>query len=167
MANLEHSTLTTSQVHEPKHISAAATSDAGKVITPSSTTAGISELRNLTETEITSKKTYLRATITDISTASSVYIPASFAGTIDKIYTVLQGAITGADSVITATIGGVAVTDSSITVAQSGSAAGDLDSSTPSAAKTFSEGQVIRIITDGGSTNTVALEVVLVCTRTG
>lgn len=163
----EHSTLTTSQVHEPKHITSSATGDAGKVITPSSTVAGTSVLRNLTDTEISSKKSYLAATIADVSTASSIYIPAPFAGTITKIYTALQGAIAGADSIISTTINGVAVTGGNITVAFTGSAAGDIDSSTPSAANTFTEGQVIRVITDGGSTNAVALTVTLVCTRTG
>lgn len=167
MANLEHSTLTTSQVHEPKHITSASTGDTGKVITPSSTSGGTSELRYLVESEITSKKDYLQTTLTDISTASSVYIVAPFAGTITKIYTALQGAIITADSVITVSIGGVAVTGGTVTVAFTASAAGDIDSATPSAANTFTEGQLIRIQTDGGSANTVALTVTLVCTRTG
>lgn len=47
MANIEHSTLGHSQVHEPKHITIATTTDAGKVITPSSSTNGVSTLRKL------------------------------------------------------------------------------------------------------------------------
>lgn len=47
MANLEHTALNSSQVHEPKHITSATTSDAGKVITPSGSTNGVSELRLL------------------------------------------------------------------------------------------------------------------------
>jgi hypothetical protein len=45
----EHNTLTGSQLHEPKGIDSASTSDAGKVLTPSSTTANTGELRQLTE----------------------------------------------------------------------------------------------------------------------
>lgn len=52
MANLEHTALGSSQVHEPKHITTAGTGDAGKVITPDSSTAGVSELRLLKIDEI-------------------------------------------------------------------------------------------------------------------
>lgn len=166
MANLEHSTLTTSQVHEPKHITSASTGDTGKVITPSSTSGGTSELRYLVESEITNKEDYIQCRLTDVSTASSVYVIAPFNGTIDKIYSVLQDAITGADSTITTSINGVTVTNGGWTVAYTGSAAGDVDSATPTALRTFTEGQVIRVQTDGGSTGTVALTITLVCTRT-
>lgn len=48
----DHRTLTSADVHEPKWITSATTADAGKVITPSSSTSGISTLRKLTETDI-------------------------------------------------------------------------------------------------------------------
>lgn len=48
----EHNTLTGSSVHEEKYISSAGTSDAGKVVTPSSSTAGQGELRKLVVTEL-------------------------------------------------------------------------------------------------------------------
>ncbi|MDY0087122.1 MAG: hypothetical protein RBS78_00990 [Coriobacteriia bacterium] len=47
-----HSGMTHAEVHEPKHITLTLTSDAGKVITPSSTVAGTSELRNLVKSEV-------------------------------------------------------------------------------------------------------------------
>lgn len=163
---LQHTALTSSEVHEPKHITSASTGDAGKVITPSSTSSGESELRNLTESEITSKKGFLEATLADVSTASSVYIVAPFNGIITKIYTVLQGTIATADSTVTTYISAVAVTGSAVTVAYSGSAAGDIDSATPTALNTFSEGELITITSDGASSNAVGLNIVLVCTRT-
>jgi len=43
------------------------------------------------------------------------------------------------------------VTGGGITVTQSGSAAGDVDSATPSGANYVAEGQAIEMITDGGS----------------
>lgn len=49
---VEHKDITHDQCHEPKHITNASTSDAGKVITPSSTTSGTSVLRNLTPAEV-------------------------------------------------------------------------------------------------------------------
>ena len=60
---------------------------------------------------------------------------------------------------MTPKIAGVPVTNGAITVAFSGSAAGDVDSSTPSAANVISTGEAIEIETDGASTN--AVEVVL------
>lgn len=56
MANLEHDSLGSSQVHEPKHITSAGTGDSGKVITPSGTTAGTSELRTLLLSEISTSE---------------------------------------------------------------------------------------------------------------
>ena len=48
----EHNTLTGSSVHEEKLISSAATSDAGKVVTPSGSVANTGELRKLLTTEL-------------------------------------------------------------------------------------------------------------------
>lgn len=48
----EHSTITSANCHEPKHISTSTTADTGKVITPSSTVNGTSELRKITVEEI-------------------------------------------------------------------------------------------------------------------
>ena len=52
MANLEHTALTSAQVHEPKHIPGATTSDTGKVITPDNAVNNVSELRYLHLDEI-------------------------------------------------------------------------------------------------------------------
>ena len=101
------------------------------------------------------KKFILTTQIEDISTAGQTYVVSPFAGTITKIYSVLNGAISGANSILTPKIGGTAITNGAITVAFSGSAAGHIDSSTPSALNTVTAGQAIEIETDGGSTGTV------------
>lgn len=44
---IQHKDILSNNTHEPRHISSASTSDAGKVITPSSNTAGTSVLRSL------------------------------------------------------------------------------------------------------------------------
>lgn len=49
---IEHSTITSANCHEPKHITSATTADTGKVITPSDTVNGTSELRLLTAGDI-------------------------------------------------------------------------------------------------------------------
>lgn len=47
MADIQHASITSNDCHEPKHISTSLTSQAGMVITPSSTTAGTSSFRRL------------------------------------------------------------------------------------------------------------------------
>ncbi len=104
----------------------------------------------------------LTVNLPDISTAKSVWVVAPFDGLIETIYSVIDGAITGADCGLTAEIGGTLVTNSAITITQSGSAAGDVDSSTPSAANTVTAGQAIEVISDGLSTTNVDATITLV-----
>lgn len=105
------------------------------------------------------KKVYLTTSIADISTAGQIYVVSPVAGNITKIYSVINGAIADADAVLTPKIAGTAITDGAITVAFDGSAAGDVDSSTPTALNTITAGSAIEIETNGVSSNTV--EVVL------
>jgi hypothetical protein len=115
---------------------------------------------NLNEVTLTAK-------IVDVSTAGQVYIPVpdDYAGDIVEIRSAIDGAIGTADVDFTAKIGGTAVTDGVITVAYSGSAAGDVDVTRPTAARTVRGGDAIEIETDGASTNTVAAEIVVVIKR--
>ena len=108
---------------------------------------------------------FLHAEIADVSTASSTFVPVPDGGTIIKIITALQGAISGGDAAITFEIGGTAVTGGAITVANSGSAAGDIDTAEPTAANDVLEGGSIEMITDGGSTGTKKLNVTFVIRR--
>jgi len=108
---------------------------------------------------------YLTGEIADISTGSSSWVVVPYAGTIIKIYSVIDGATITADSALSFEIAGVAITSGGITVTQSGSAAGDVDSSTPSAANTVTAGQAVELITDGASGNTVKAKITLVIQR--
>ena len=108
---------------------------------------------------------FITAEIEDISTASSTFVAIPDGGKVVKILTALQGAISGADAAITFEVGGTAMTNSAITVANSGSAAGDVDTSEPSAANNVDEGGTNEMITDGGSTGTAKLLVTFVIRR--
>mgnify|MGYP005690453423 FL=1 len=108
---------------------------------------------------------FLHAEIADISTASSTFVPVPDSGKIIKIITSLQGAISGGNAGISFEIGGTAVTGGGITVAHSGSAAGDIDTAEPTAANDIQEGQAIEMLTDGGSTGTNKLNVTFVIRR--
>lgn len=95
--------------------------------------------------------------IADVSTAGQIYvpIPEEFEGDVVEIRTALNGAIGTADVTLTPKIGGTAMTNGAVTIAYSGSAAGDTDVSRPSGANTVAAGDAIEIETDGASTNTV------------
>jgi hypothetical protein len=95
---------------------------------------------------------FLTAEIEDVSTASSTFVAVPDGGKIIKIITALQGAISGGNAAITFEIGGTAVTGGGITVAHSGSAAGDVDTAEPTAANRVEEDGTIEMITNGGST---------------
>ena len=110
-------------------------------------------------------ETFLTTRIPDISSASSVWVVAPHAGTIVKIYSVIDGAISAADAVLDPQLGGTSITGGGITIANASSAAGDVDSSTPTALNVVAAGDAIEIATDGGSTGAVAAEITIVLSR--
>lgn len=104
----------------------------------------------------------LSAHLSDVSTAGQIYIPSPYRGEIVAIYTALNGAIGTANAGLTAKINGTAVTGGTITITQSGSAAGDVDSCEPTGANTVEQGDNIEIETDGASSNAVAVSIAVV-----
>jgi hypothetical protein len=160
---IQHVTLTSSNVHEPKHITNAGTADTGKVITPSGSSPGISELRRLRASEIDNERERLVAVIDDISTAGNTYLVAPFSGTITRVQLVIDGALTVADAEVTVNVG--ATTVATITVEFDGSAAGDVYTQSVSSSNSVNDNQAIRINTDGASDGTVKATVVLTFTR--
>ena len=108
---------------------------------------------------------FLTSKITTISTAGSTFVPVPDGGTIIKIFTAIKNAISSANAALTFEIGGVAVTGGGITVTQSGSAAGDVDTAEPTAANTVLEDGTIEMITDGGSSTACECVVTFVIRR--
>ena len=94
---------------------------------------------------------FLTAKITNISTAGSTFVAVPDGGKIIKILTSIKNAITTADAALSFEIGNTAVTGGGITITQSGSAAGDVDTANPTAANTVVEGDAIEMISDGAS----------------
>ena len=105
---------------------------------------------------------YLQVELTDISTASAAYIVAPVAGSIRKVTSILHSVITSADAVLTiaSSVGNVVET---ITVANSGSAAGDIDTITPAqhANVIVAEGTLISVTTSGASSTAARVTVVI------
>jgi hypothetical protein len=108
---------------------------------------------------------FLTSKITNISTAGSTFVPVPDGGRIIKIFTSIKNAITSANAALSFEIGGTAITGGGITVTQSGSAAGDVDTAEPTAANSVNEGQAIEMITDGGSSTACECVVTFVIRR--
>ena len=113
---VEHSTLTTTDLHEPKGVAAA---NADEVYIANGSASGAWTAHD--------NFVYLTLQIDNISAASSSWVASPTAGNITKIYTIINAVIAGGDATITAEINTTAVTNSSITISYSGSAVGDVD----------------------------------------
>lgn len=117
-----------------------------------------------TATEL--NETFLTLDIADGSAEAVYYLLSPHAGTISKIWTVTDGAVGTADITITAAIGATAVTGGVVTIATAGSAAGDIDSATPSAANVLTAGQAVNFtVTGGGAGGSPRIHLVMVVTR--
>lgn len=152
-----HKNIADSQRHEPKGISGAA---ADTVYVADG--AGSGAWTNIIADVNNANRVILTRRIPDVSTAGSYFVTNPILGDIIKMYITIDNAITVADATVTLEIGGVLVTGSSCTVAFTGSAAGSVFSSTPSANNTVAAGGSIEIITDGGSTTACEATVTLV-----
>lgn len=151
MVNKAHANVSSNNIHECKG-AAAASANTVRIadglgsgswgLVPPASISGVNNANLIT----------LVYRFTDVSTPSSQWIVCPIAGIITKIYSVLHAAITIADTVFSFEIAGTPVTGGGLTIAYLASAAGDVDSSTPSAARALTIGQAIEIISDGGST---------------
>tara|TARA_R110000796_G_scaffold26162_1_gene72974 strand:+ start:7950 stop:8408 length:459 start_codon:yes stop_codon:yes gene_type:complete len=151
MANVNHSTLTDPYLHEPKGAYAAA---ANKVYVSDGSNSGAWTALGLV----------ISGTIEDIGTASTVHVPIPFAGTISKIVTVLEAAITGANAIVTVK-NSSAASMGTLTITQASSAAGDVDTLSPSSNNTVTANSFITVATDGGPNNAIKLRFVVTLDR--
>lgn len=163
---VQHSALTSTDLHECK---GADTASANTVRV--SDGAGGGAWQKVTTSQLNTSSIFnvnervLQGLIVDVSTAGTIYVPIPWGCTLSSAYTTLGAAVTGADAVITFKDNG-GNTAGVITVAYSGSAAGDVDSTSFVTNNTFTQGQRIAIETDGGSTGTATLTIVMTFVRT-
>ena len=140
------------------------------------TNAEVTELATISETDFDAlsqlaktatelNQVALQLKIVDVSTAGQVYATIPWGCTLNSVSTVLNGAIAGGDAVLTVK-NNAASSAGTITIANSGSAAGDKDSLEPGSNNTFSAGDLLEIETDGGSTNTIAADITCLFTIT-
>lgn len=156
MANVNHSSLSDPYLHEPKGVAAASSGD---VYVADGAGSGVWTAKQTLVEEI------FNGYLEDVSAVEKVYVPIPFAGTVTKIITVLEASIGSANS--TVTVKNAAGTSmGTITVAYSGSAAGDVDTLAPTSNNTVTADSFITIESDGASTNTAKLRFVVVVERT-
>ena len=155
MANVNHSSLTDPYIHEPKGAASAA---AGRVYVANGLGSGA----------WTAKETLVGETLSgyieDVSSVETVHVPVPYAGTISKVITVLEGAIGSADATVTVK-NSSAVSMGTLTITQSGSAAGDVDTLSPSSNNTVTADSFITISSDGASTTQAKLRFTIVLDR--
>lgn len=111
-------------------------------------------------------KYYLTVNIADISTETSYYVNGGDAGTISKIWAIVDGAFITADWTITTKIATVSVTNGLVTVTQAASAAGTTGLATPTAANTITAGQGIELVSSGAGAGAQRGTVTIEITRT-
>ena len=111
-------------------------------------------------------ETILSLDIADGSADADYFLVSPHAGAISKIYSVIDESVGTADITITASIGATPVTGGVVTIATAGSAAGDIDSATPSAANVVTAGQAIKLaVAGGGSGGSPRVHVAVVISR--
>ncbi len=104
--------------------------------------------------------------IADGSAEGVYYTVCPHAGSISKIWTVTDGAVATADITVTAAIGVTGVTNGVVTIATAASAAGDVDSATPTAANVVTAGQAVNFtVTGGGAGGTPRVHLVMEIAR--
>ncbi len=104
--------------------------------------------------------------IADGSAEAVYYLVCPHAGAINKIWSVTDDAVATANITITAAIGVTPVTNGVVTIATAASAAGDVDSATPTAANVVTAGQAINLtVTGGGAGGTPRIHVAVVISR--
>lgn len=107
----------------------------------------------------------LSGTIADLEGTGVTRFVAPVAGTITAAYTVINGALTTGNATVTLAIGATPVTNGVITITQSDSAAGDIDTCAPTAARTVAAGNLITATVGGTNDATVSAELFIVISR--
>lgn len=179
MADVQHSTITDPNVHEPKGASTASTNTVYVADGSGSGTwkivpvAALDEATILTDVEAAivagtitwSEDVYLFAKIADISTPDSVLIPLPDDCVVKSASVVLGAAITVADANISFKNAAAASMGTDVTVAFTGSAKGDQYAFTATGNNTITGPSYIEVATDGASTTTAPVYITVVISR--
>ena len=151
MANVTHSSLTGADLHEPKGV---ATANSEDVYVANGSGSGAWKGQTL----------LLDLKLTDISGSFDRYVPIPVACKVLHITTALSDAISGSDLVLTVK-NAAGSSMGTITVTQAGSAAGDIDTLSPSSNNIFAVNTALEIEGNGGPSSHVDLDVAILLER--
>ncbi|MGD9682601.1 MAG: hypothetical protein AB7L70_19120 [Pyrinomonadaceae bacterium] len=161
-----HSTLTGADLHEPKGQAAAA---ANTLYVANGSGSGTHKKITVDSLDLTAMESpnsvYIHAVLADVSAASSILVPAPGNCTFVSAVMVLGGAITVANSSVTFARNDAASFGSAVTVTYSASAEGTTFTFTPTTNQSITANGYVKITTDGGSTTTQPLYILLKFTR--
>lgn len=153
-----HKNLTGADLHEPK---GAATASSGQVYVSDGAGSGI--WQNPLSSVVNLNSFDVNGVIEDVSTADdSYYIRFTRDCSVSSIYGVLSGAITVADSEISLYRDGILL-GQTISIPYSGSGDGVKITKTLSPTYTFTTGQVLKLKTDGASTDAASFYFTVKC----
>jgi hypothetical protein len=128
--------------------------------------AAAATMAGITATATEINQYILTLEIADGSAEAVYYLVCPHAGDIKSIQTVIDGAVSTADITITSKIGATGITGGVVTIATSSSAAGDIDSATPSALNTVTAGQAVNFtVTGGGAGGSPRIHLAMVIER--
>lgn len=145
MPDIQHSAVQHADSHEPRHITLNGTGQSGQVITNDPGTPGISEYRNLTQTDIDNVIQHFLIREFDSTSVQTHFIPVDFSGTIVQWIVVVDNPLVTASNTYELRIDGVQVTGTPITFAIAGSV-GDQQSAVAAGANTFNSGANIEVV---------------------
>jgi hypothetical protein len=105
--------------------------------------------------------------VDDVGTAASSYAVAPYTGKVVRVYSIIHASLLGADAVLTLATSVGDITET-ITITQSGSAAGDIDVVTPAdhANVVVAAGSLLKVTSDGGPSNAVRATVMFEIVKT-
>lgn len=164
----EHRNLTGASLHETIGASTASANTVHTAVGDGTTAWNKVTLSNIDTTSLFNSNRYKQVVqFEDVSSADFILVPMTNACILTKVTTILHTAITGSDSILTFTNSNGPTTIGAITITQSGSAEGDIDTLTPATNNSFSSGRYLKIATDGGSSTASKLTILLDFTQTG
>lgn len=161
-----HANLTGADLHEPKGQAAAAIDT---VYVANGSGSGTHQKITTSSLDLTNMQNpntvYVSGVLADVSTASSILIPAPEGCVFVSAVMFLGGAITVANSVVSFTRNDGSSFGSTVTITQSGSAEGTSFAFSATLNTTITSPGYVKVATDGGSTTTQPLYVLCKFTR--
>jgi cytoskeletal protein CcmA (bactofilin family) len=139
----------TSALHNTSVIGTLGVSGATTLAAASATALTASTSLTVTGASVVGLHAYVTLPIGNLNGTTVYRVASPVAGTIVKVWSNLNAALSTGDATLTGKIGAVAITNGVITITQSGSAAGDIDSATPTAANVVVEGSDLNFTVGG------------------